>query len=798
MLGNYFITAYRFLKHHFFFSTINLVGFAIALAACLLMTLYVNLEMSYDQFHTKADRTFRLVTDVSTNSTIAKQSSSGPMGPSLLATFPEVEDFVRILPDYFLVQNESNKDIFDEESIAYADGNLFEVFDFVLIKGNPNKLFTDPFNVVISETSAIKYFGTINALGKTLLLDGKNPALVTGVMEDIPANSHIQTNMFISMSTLLDVYSPIFGRKWDLFGFYTYLVLPEENNAKQLESKLPEWIKEHINNDQAEYLLSLEPLTEVYFHGAPRAYRGGSSIHGNFESVRAFVLIAVLVLLIASFNFVNLTTALSLHRSKEIGVRKVLGAMRYQLVVQFITDAVLLSVTSGLVAILLASLVLPQFNTIAGKVVITDLFSNISLLATSVGVAILIGILAGTYPALVLSGFKPIHVLKGKLKTGQQGKWIRKTLVTAQFSISIILIVLTSVVYIQVNFMQNQDLGFRKAQMISIDYHFDQRITKNPNSLKQSLLSVAGVEEVSLSSSTPGRLNHRRNTQIENIDKELQELESDAYYVDWNFISQYNIKILTGRDFSESFATDMREAMILNESAVRYLGFQNADEVIGKKFTQNGKTGTVIGVTENFHYHSLIDNIRPLTMRVEPGYFTFLTISLAGQNIPTSLAKIESIWQSLYPDLPLSYSFNDITYDQIYSQEMRQSKLFTGFSTLAIIISCLGLLGITALNITNRTKEIGVRKVLGSSSLGIIRLLSRESVILVIIAAFIATPIAWGIVEEWLNGFAYRISPTIWIYLGAGSLVAALSLITIGFQTIRASLANPVDVLKTD
>jgi len=535
--------------------------------------------------------------------------------------------------------------------------------------------------------------------------------------------------------------------------------------------------------------LFLEPLTDVYLHST----RNGSK-SGNITNVYIFSIIAVFILLIACINFINLTTARSSERAKEVGIKKVVGAEKTQLMRQFIGESTMVSFIAFLFAVGFLVLLLPLFNQLAGKTVSTGIFSNVAYLLILLFAALGIGFLAGVYPALVLSSFKPVVVLKGRFATGTRGILLRKGLVVAQFTISIALIIGTIVVYNQMNYMRSQDLGFSKDQMMVIDTNGDPA----KNAFQHAVAGLRGVKSTAMSSSVPGGGNNGAYSEIENIKGDLQVANLDLYFVDFDYLNQYRIKMVAGRGFSRDFATDTTQAMVLNEAAVKMFGYTSPEQAIGKRFKQWGREGKIIGVMKDFHFRSLQEVIKPLSMRIEPESNNLVSVKVSTGQLPATIAAIENKWKTLIPNRPFSYYFLDEFFDRQYRSEDRFGKLFLNFAVLAIFISCLGLLGLASYSTMQRTKEIGIRKVMGASVSKIINLLSKDFLKLVFISFFIAAPAAWFFMNHWLKDFAYRTNISWWIFLGAGLTALVIALFTISFQAIRAAVANPVKSLRTE
>ena len=676
-----------------------------------------------------------------------------------------------------------------------ADSTLFNVFDFLLIAGNRNTALREPMSIVLSQSAAKKYFGNANPMGQQVQLTGAAiNATITGVMKDIPENSQIKADMFVSLSSAKQIYGqPTQDSEWTNHNYYTYVLLKPHTDAKALEAKFPAFMEFHHGAEakklQMQDYLSLEPLRNVYLKSKRDGFETGS-----ISNVRIFSVIAVFILLIACINFINLTTARGAERAKEVGIRKVVGAARVQLARQFIVESVIICFIAFLLSLLLCSLLLPLFNQLAGKQISTGIlnhpFNIIILLLLSVG----IGILAGFYPSLVLSSFKPVSVLKGRFSTGTRGLILRKSLVVFQFTISIVLIVGTIVVYTQLNYMRNQDLGFNKDQTMIIETNFD----KNKDVFKQSLSSIPGMISASFSSSVPGGGNTSAYSKMENKAGDIQKTNLDLYFVDFDYINQFQFKIVAGRAFSRDFKTDSAQAMVINESAARSLGYTSPKDAVGRNFDQWGRKGKIIGVLKDFHYKSLQQNIQPLVMRYEPWALGLISIKVSSANLPSIIKAIESKWNNIIPNRPFDYYFLDEFFDKQYRAEDRFGNLFTNFSILAIFISCLGLLGLASYSTIQRTKEIGVRKVLGASVSNIVNLLSIDFISLVLIALVIASPLAWLGMHTWLQDFAYRTSITWWVFALAGLAAIMIAFLTISFQAIKAAMASPVHSLRAE
>ncbi len=797
MIKHHLRLSLRYLWNHKLTSAINLIGLTTGLCVFFFALKYVQFETSYDAYHEKSARIYRLVTDVETPTGIHYESSPAPMAPLMQEAYPEIEAYTRVMLDYMMVRKDMDHS--GEEEVAYADPALFSIFTLPLIQGDPESALEGPLRIVLSESAAMKYFGTTDCLGKTLILDKEDMATVSGVMKDMPYNSHFRVDFFISMSTLLKVWNPGMAQNWNRYGFYTYLLMPEQTPGRELESKLPEFVMEHMNSDQVRYKLSIEPLETVYLHGKPRGHRAGSSISGSDRNVYIFSIVAVLVLGIAIFNFINLTMALSVYRTKEIGIRKVLGGSKFQLIIGFLTDALVLCLTAFVLAILCCIILQPLVNQISGKVIVLGIFERLDNVGILLLVALITALIAGIYPAFYRSGFQPVNSFKGRFSPNTGNASLRKGLVIAQFSISIILITATMVVYRQLNFMQNQELGFQKDHLLVVDYFFDTRITHNIESVKQQFQSIPGIDKISISSSIPGKDSHKQIVYIENTDYKMMETRANVYSIDHEFLSMWQIPVIAGRSFSSRLASDSTQAMIINETTAKNLGFSNPDNVIGQRFKHAGNEGWIVGVLKDFHFDSFREQVQPLILRMGlDSRFTFMTFNLSTSNMPATIRSIENKWKELIPDRPISYFFSDVAYNKMYQAEERFGQLFICLSIIAITLSCLGLFGLATITAFQRQKEIGIRRVVGASVGSVVTMLSRDFIYLVIVAIVLATPIAWYAMNRWLQGFAYRIDLQWWMFAGAGLAAIIVAMFTVAMQSVRAAMADPAKALQSE
>jgi putative ABC transport system permease protein len=793
MIKNYFLSTVTYFKNHKSFLFINLIGLTTGLTACYFAFVYVTFELSYDSYHDDAGNTYRVVVDAKTSNGVDYRGTSLPLAPAVKEAFPEVKAATRVFLDYLIFQNDAG--VQNEEKIAYADSTVFSVFTFPLINGYEREVLNTPFQILISQSCAKKYFGDDNPVGKALLINGKDPAYVTGVMKDIPYNSHFRVDIFVSLSTLVQVWNPRMENNWKSRRTSTYVTLHPGTNPSNVNLKITQLLKTKIDDVGIEYVTALEPLRSVYLHGKPRGSRSGSVVTGSITNVYVCSWAAVLVLFIASLNYINLSTAFSMQRAKEIGVRKLLGASRRQLTFQFMADVLVLSAFAFVASLMLINLMIPVFNEISGKVIISGIGQHPYYLVLLFVASILTGALSGLYPAVFLSGFQPIDSLKGRFVSSVQGIRLRKTLVVTQFLTSFILIVATIVLYEQLHFMQNHQLGFKKDHMLAIDFQFDEKAGSELT--RSQVMNVPGVVAASVSSSLPGRPSMKIETRIESFHAGDEVSNMDAYFIDYHFMDQYGLEVIAGRGFSELIASDSTEALIVNEAAVKYLGYPRTDDIIGKRYMQAGREGVVIGVIKDFHFQSFRETVQPLTMQLG-GFETFMTLSISTPDMPSTISMIEKKWKSVVPDMPFTYFFTDDAYNSQYDNEKRFGQFFICLVSIAIIISCLGLFGLSVFSTTQRTKEIGIRKILGSSPMKIVTLLIKDFLVLIAIGIFLGVPLSWYVMNKWLQEFAYRIDLGPETFLSAGCILILIAIATIGFQTVRAANTNPVRSLKAE
>ncbi|MBD3414279.1 MAG: FtsX-like permease family protein [Candidatus Aminicenantes bacterium] len=789
MLKNYLRIAFRNLKRHKLYSFINISGLGIGLACCLLIFIYVKHELSYDRFHENSKRIYRAVVGEFQNGKWAYSvGTPEPLGAALEQELPEVEQSVRFFhPSWIEKWSVSHKNrSFYEEQVFFTDPSFFEVFSFPLIQGNSDSVLDEPHSIVISQKAAQKYFGSDNPIGKVLMIDHHIETQVTGVTEDVPPNSHFRFDFLVSFDAM--PYQWILNN-WRTQNCYTYLLLQREYSQTELEPKLSQFLKKHFG-PMENVKFDFQPLTDIHLHS--RDFRQDMASHiGDISSVYTFSAIAVFILIIACINFVNLTTARSINRAKEVGMRKVIGAQRMQLIRQFFGESVLFSLMALLLAVVLALSLIPNLNRLIGQNLSLSQYDALETGFVFLGIALLAGILSGIYPALYLSKFQPIKVIMENYGNGTKGAGFRKILVVAQFSISIVLIIGTLVISRQNRFCMNKKLGFDQEQVLVVPM-WDSQAQKGFLAFKNTLLKNPEVMSVSGSSSIPGESVGSRGMKPEG------NLWSprDSIVVDEDFIPTFGIEVVQGRNFSTQFPTDREDAYILNQAAVQEFGWE---EPIGKQLIWKGdknKTGNVIGVVQDFHYESLHQKIEPLVLFMSSGAAAYTSVRIRTQNTQDTIASIKKTWNQFHPGHSFESFFMDSHFDRLYRSEIRMGKIFRYFTFLALFVSCLGLFGLTSFMVNQRTKEIGIRKVLGASGGNIVMLFSQEFMKWVLVANLLAWPIAYVMMNKWLQNFAYRVRISLWTFLVSAVIAVLIAFVTVSFQSLRAARTDPVESLR--
>ncbi|SHM08121.1 ABC transporter permease [Mucilaginibacter sp. OK098] len=807
MIKNYIKTAFRGLMKNKGFTFINVLGLALGLATCLLIVFYVFDELSFDRFNTKADRIYRINNNIKFGGNENSYAvSPAPTAAAMKADFPEIEQVARFRDNGGNQVKKGRQNIV-EDRMVYADNSIFSIFTLPMISGSTSNALTEPHTVVITERMARKYFDRTNVVGQTLTFNDTSLYKVTAVIKDIPKQSHFNYDFFIAMPGLAESKEDA----WLSNNFNTYIVLRKGADINKLTAKMPEFMIKHAGPQLQSmihltfsdfekagnyYKLSFIPLERIHLHSNSIAEM---SPNGDIKYVYIFSAVAIFILLIACVNFMNLSTARSSNRAREVGVRKVLGSPRKYLIAQFLTESVLVTLFATLIALLAAWLFLPAFNKMAGKELIITAQIISWLLPTLLLIIIVIGCLAGSYPALYLSAFQPIDVLKGKIASGFKGGIFRSTLVVFQFFISIFLIIGTLVIYNQLKYIQSKDLGYNRDHVMIVRNVWS--IGKAAKSFRDEVKGLAGVQDASLSGALPtGGYGNSTTFFKDPVMNQKRAILTQIWPSDENYLPTLGIKIVKGRNFSKEILTDST-ALIINEAAAKMLDFSNPiDQFL---YTPNDRMGKnikkyhVIGVMKNFNFRSLKDNITPLIFNMDEDRGA-VSVRIRSANIPAIIQQIKNKYNSFSPTQEFNYSFMDEDFDAIYRSEQRIGTISVAFTSLAIVIACLGLFGLAAYAAEQRTKEIGIRKVLGANISTIVGMLSKDFIILVLVAIVLATPLAWWAMHSWLQGFAYRQNIQWWILALAGGGAIIIAFVTISFQSIKAAITNPVKSLKSE
>nr|WP_293836332.1 ABC transporter permease [uncultured Arsenicibacter sp.] len=807
MFLNYIKIAWRNLIRNRTFSAINIVGLAIGLATCLLISLYVLDELSYDRFHAKADRIVRVIfRGSSSGGRINESTVMPPVAQTLRRDYPEVLEATRLRDAGSPLISYGSK-TFKESSIAFVDSNFTQVFTLPFVEGDPKTALIQPNTAVISETMARKYFGSANPMGHILTIKSWNTSLkITGVMQDIPANSHFHKDMLIAMAGNQEARSP----SWMMSEYYTYLVLPDGYNYRQLEAKLPQVIEKYIGPQLQQGMgmslaefrrkgndigLYLQPLTDIHLYSD---FAFDLSAPGNRQYVYLFSVIAAFILIIACINFMNLSTAGSAKRAREVGIRKVLGSVRQSLASQFLIESMLLTAFALVLAYCLVLMALPAFNEFTGKTLSVNLLARPWILPAILLFGLFVGLLAGSYPAFFLSSFKPVAVLKGgTFKAVPNRLNLRSGLVVFQFFIAVTLIAGTLVVYRQLSYIQHKTLGYTKEQVLVLPETW--LLGDKEAAFREEIVRDARVLNASVSGYVPAGPSNNNNFFVSPETNTSQLVKTLRYDVDYNYLSVLGMKLAAGRNFSRAYGTDS-SGVILNETAAKTFGW--AQNAIGHHITHTDNDGTqrtftVIGVVKDFHFKSLHEAISPLVMVLGRNTGTII-LKVNPKDINGLLATLQQTWQQLMPDAPFTYSFLDERFANTYRAEQKTGLILGLFSGLTIFIACLGLFGLAMFTAEQRQKEIGVRKVLGASVMSVVALLSADFLKLVGIALVLAIPIAWYAMSVWLQDFAYRIELDWWLFALAGVLAIVIALATVSLQSIKAALVNPIRSLKSE
>ncbi|SKA18394.1 ABC transporter permease [Sediminibacterium ginsengisoli] len=792
MFKNYFKTAWRNLRKNKVFSFINILGLTIGITTCMMIFLFIMNEFSFDRFHKDGDRIYRVMRGFSKDGETKSVSYlSGLYAPALQNEYKGlIESVVRVSQNNNLFTNGDRS--FNEKKVVNTDANFFTFFSFPLLKGDPKTALQEPHSVVMTETTAKKYFGNAEtAMGKTVMLDKETPLTVTGIAKDVPSNSHLEFDIVVPLENYKNAG---WMTVWINNGTYTYAKLAPNITEAQVEKQLPAFMEKYLGSEMRKYgfdfSLSLIPLKEAYFSDTTF----DATKHGDKTVVYIFLSIAILILLIACINFINLSTIRSAERSKEVGLRKVLGALRNNIIWQFIGESVLLTAISCVLSLLLILLLMPWYNQLLGYS-LTISWNSWPIYLFLAGVIVTAGLLAGSYPAFVLSAFSPVEALKGKLRLGKGGASFRQALVVIQFTISVFLIVGTFVINKQMNYVKNKQLGYNKEQtlLIRID---NEDIYRNTVTFKNALQGESKVQSVSLMSGEPGGFFDGHMFNVEGRDGKWN---ARTEFADFEFAKTLGVKVIAGRDFSAAFPTDSTEALLINKTAATKLGW-TPEQAIGKwieNTLRDKSKRRVIGVVEDFNFQSLKNDIEPLV--IAPNIDRRVAVvKLKPGNIEAGVAAVEKVYKSIASAYPFEYRFLDQQFDEMYRKDIRQQTVLSVFAVMAIFVACLGLFGLASFTAIKRFKEIGVRKVLGSSVQGIVVLLSKDLLKPVIIATCIALPVGYWAMNKWLQNFAYKTTLNWWVFAFAALLTFGIAFVTICAKAIKAALANPVKSLRSE
>ena len=803
MLKNYLKIAFRNMFRNKLYSLINLTGLAIGLAACLMIWLWVQDEMNYDRFHTNADRIYRIERKVDFRNIHGQTpTTSGPYGPALVNDYPEITNYVRLHRNELSIKDHRN--IFHKHQIIVADNSIFEVFDFHLEGGDLKTALTQPRSMVMTRDNALKYLGTADAVGKSLTVDWSGTQAdfqITGILEEIPPNSHVQFDVLVSISS----YPPEELNYWGNNFLYTYVLLREGVSLEEMKKKFPGFLTKYMGADMTKLLgpdtdvndvfqLKLYPLLDIHLYPAQEFE---IEPQGRMSSVYLFSAIAFLILTIACINFMNLSTARASKRAREVGIRKTVGAYTRQLRGQFLGESVLLAFMALILAVLLIRLFIPVFNSISGKLLSMGMLFHVSNWIILIGIALVAGLLAGLYPAFYLTRFNPVKVLKGRAQSGTGKSIFRRSTAVIQFVISITLIIGTLIIFKQLDYIQKKSLGFDKENVIILPAESNIN-RQNIEAFRNTLTQNTQIKSVAVSSSFPGSAMF--------TDTAYKRPDSDDVfplifmYTDYEFVDTYGFEVTHGRAFSKEFGADIDGAIMLNEAAAREIGY-TPEEAVGKKLLRfitlsEFKEFTIVGVVKDFHFKSLHRIIEPFLLALDPQNFNTISIRIMPGDIRGTIGFIQQKWGEIFPGEQFEYSFLDSRIDLLYRSESRMRSIFLIFSILSIFVACLGLFGLAAFTAEERTKEIGVRKVLGASTANILLLLSKEFSKWVLMANLIAWPVAYYMMNRWLQNFAYQTRIGLWPFIFSSLLALIIALFTVSYQSVRAALADPVDCLR--
>jgi putative ABC transport system permease protein len=807
MFRNYLKIAWRNIKRQKGYSLINIIGLSIGVAACLLILQYVSFELSYENFQVNKDRIYRVKQDRYDNGKLSTEWSSGAyaVGNSFKDAIPEIEDYVKVVGPKQFVADLNNQPV-QIKKVFLVTNSFFHVFTYPLITGDQNKALVEPNTAALSESTANNLFGTSNIIGKILRLNGKDNYTITAVYKDPPVNTQVKPDMLISYATYVKWNTDSTGKgpetAWFWDGCLTYLLLHKGADPHVVESKFKPVVDKYTADFMKQYnsavKYSLMPLSDIHLYAH---YIGEPEPNGDGKTVYLLLAIAFFIVVIAWVNYINLATARAINRAKEVGIRKTVGSHRNQLIFQFLSESALLNGFAILLAALIVLIAIPGFNQLSGQHLSFSLFARKNFWFGLIALFILGTFFSGLYPAFVLSGFKPIEVLKGKMSTTSKGSLLRKGLVVFQFTASLFLLIGTLAVYNQIQFMRKQSLGISIDQTLVVkppSVLTDSTYLRNITALKQSLEGETSVKAATVSTSIPGEpVNwNAGGIKLVGTDESTQK-QYRVIGVDYDYLKLYGIKLIAGRTFSKDFGSD-DHVVIFTKKGFEQLGLNKPEEAVGKKIDFWGEQYTIVGITENFHQQSLRENFEPLIFRLIPDVKGYLSIKTTASNASQTIAQVKANWNKFFPGNTFEYFFLDDHFDEQYKADQRFGQVFGLFTSLAILVACLGLFGLASFTTVQRTKEIGIRKVLGASVMQILQLLYKEFALLLAIAFVLAIPIAWYVVSNWLQGYAFRIDIHWSYFLIPFIAIFLIALLTVSIQSIKAAIANPVKSLRTE
>lgn len=799
MSRHYTITAWRHVKRQKIHSFVNIAGLALGITFFLLIMLYIQFELSFDRYHHNSRRIYRVAKELPPGHTHGGKTkmvnTTPPLAPTLMEEYPEVESAARFCRRRNVLLTHETQPYLEDE-IFFTDPQVFDIFSISLISGNPRTALADPYSILLSQKTAAKYFGNENPLGKILRYGDATELEVTGILKNMPPNSHFIMDVIVPFETL-GIISNLDLNDWQNNFCATYILMAEGSHPDALEQKIPDLYRKHANQDNwpgsRRYARPfLQSLTKIHLHSDLDSELAPNN---NIKNIYLFSTIAFLILIIACINYMNLATARSTQRGKEAAIRKIVGAQRHHLIKQFYGESLIFTLIALAISLVLVSFLLPAFNAFIERDLSLSLLNNPMLFLGVISVVCFVGLLSGSYPAILISSFLPVFGLKKQILRGQRGRFLRNTLVVFQFAVSIGLIICALVVQQQLGFIKNQDVGYVKDQIVVIRLN-DQNVKKSLDALKSELRTNPDVMAVTATDTLPNNIQSQTGPRWPGMPEDFGYFDIYISYVDDEYLDVYGIDLVQGRNFSQEFPSDAQSAFIFNETLAKAL---NWEQLLGREFQSwDGETGRIVGVIKDFNFHSLHRYIDPMYLyyQKEQNWVFYLSAKIRGGHIPETLGFIEKTWKKFSPAYPLDYSFFDEIFDRAYRLEQRLGSMFNIFSMLAVFIACLGLFGLVAFTAEQRTKEIGVRKVLGASRRNIFVLLSKEFTKWVLISNIFAWPIAYLAMNKWLQNFAYRAPLAVWIFALATALTMTVALGTVMTQTLKVAHTNPADVLR--